>query len=124
MIEIKLNNGFFKESHTLVLYDSIENLPIHLFSKMQKYQMIENGIGKNIGDLDTRLKSTIDYLKHDKNDKAIKELSNLRMLFYNSLQEVDPSHLSFCCMVQSIDGQPVVDYSEEYLERMRKRISE
>jgi hypothetical protein len=91
---------------------------------MQKYQLIENGIGSNIGEFDRHFKSTIDFLKHDNRDKAIKELSNLRHLFYHSLNEVDPSHMSFCCMVHSIDGKEIIDYSDESLKKMCKRLSD
>ena len=124
MIELQLGKGIFKKSHKVLLYDSIENLPVYLFSKMQKYQMIENGIGKNIAEFDTHLKTTIEYLTHDKKEQAIQELTNMRHLFWHSLNEVDPSHLSFCCMVHSIDGQIVTDYSEPQLEKMRKQLSD
>ncbi len=121
MIEITLKKHLLAKRHVVTLYDSIENLPIHLFSKMQKYQIIENGIGSNIGEFDRHFEATIDFLKHDKKDKAIKELSNLRHLFFHSLNEVDPSHMSFCCMVHSIDGTEITDYSEASLEKLCKR---
>ena len=123
MITIKLKKHLLSKSHTVVLYDSIDNLPIHLFSKMQKYQLIENGIGSNISEFDKHFEDTIDYLNHDKKDKAIKELRNLRHLFFHSLNEINPSHLSFCCMVYSIDGKQIVDYSEESLKRLCKQLS-
>lgn len=123
MIIIELKKHLLAKRHSVTLYDSIENLPIYLFSKMQKYQMIENGIGNNIGEFDKHFEATIDFLKHDKKDKAIKELSNIRHLFFHSLNEVDPSHMAFCCMVHSINGEEIKDYSEESLEKIRKRLS-
>ena len=122
MITIKLWKGI--KRHIVVLYDSIENMPIFLFSRMQKYQMIENNIGSNIGDFDKHFEATIEFLKHDKTDKAIRELANLRHLFWHGLNEVDPSHLSFCCMVHSINGEEIQDYSEDALEKMRKKLSD
>ena len=124
MIKLTIRRHILAKKHIVELYDSIENLPIYLFSKMQKYQMIESGIGSNIGEFDKHFESAIEFLKHDKKDKAIKELANIRHLFYHSLNEVDPSHLSFCCMVYSIDGKIIKDYSEESLEKIRKRLSD
>ena len=106
-----------------MIYDSIENLPMVQFSKMQKYQMIESGIGSNIAEFDKHLDKTTQFLKHDEMNKAIQELKNLRHLFYHCLNEVDPSHLAFCCQIHSIDGEIITDYSEGALEIMRKRLS-
>ena len=124
MIEIKTKRHLLAKTHVVILYDSIENLPMDQFSKMQKYQMIESGIGKNISEFDKRLESATEFLKHDKKDKAIGELKNLRHLFYHILNEVDPSQMSFCCMIHSIDGVQIMDYSEASLESMRKRLSD
>ena len=87
MIKLTVKRHILAKKHTVKLYDSIENLPIYLFSKMQKYQMIENGIGSIIGDFDKHFESAIEFLKHDKKDKAIKELANIRHLFYHSLKD-------------------------------------
>ena len=122
MIEVKIKKGL--RTHKISLYDSIENMPIVLFSKMQKYQMVESGIGANIGDFDNHFENVIEFLKHDKKDKAIKELGNIRHLFWHSLNEVDPSHLSFCCLVHSINGAEITDYSESSLEKIREKLSE
>lgn len=124
MITIDIKRHLFAKKHSVVLYDSIHNLPIDQFSKMQKYQLIESGIGKDVTGLDKHLESTIEFLKHDKKDKAIKELSNMRHLFHHILNEVDPSQLSFCCTVFSIDGNEVGDYSEESLVKMREQLSD
>lgn len=115
---------YVTKPHTVILYDSIENLPMDQFSKMQKYQMIESGIGKDLAGFDKHLESTAEYLKHDKKDKAIGELKNLRHLFWNILNEVDPSQLSFCCMVFSIDGIEIMDYSETSLLIIRNKLSD
>lgn len=124
MITIELKKHLLTKRHTVILYDSIENLPMDQFSKMQKYQMIESGIGKNISEFDRHLEATAQYLKHDKTDKAIAELKNLRQLFWHTLNEIDPSQLSFCCMIHSIDGKEITDYSDGALDIMRKQLSD
>lgn len=115
---------YVTKPHTVVLYDSIENLPMDQFSKMQKYQMIESGIGKDLSGFDKHFESATEYLKHDKKDKAIGELKNIRHLFWHVLNEIDPSQLSFCCMVFSIDGIEITDYSESSLLIMREKLSD
>ena len=122
MNEITIRKGLRK--HTINLYDSIENLPIILFSKVQKYQLIEQGIGSNIADFDKHFETAIEFLKHDKKDKVIKELSNIRHLFWHSLNEVNPSHLAFCCFVKSINGKEITDYSENSLIKIKEKLSD
>lgn len=122
MSDITIRKGLKK--HVISLYDGIENLPIVLFSKIQKFQLIENGIGNTIGDFDKHFEQIIDFLKHDKKDKAIKELSNTRHLFWHSLNEVNPSHLGFCCLIKSINGKEIKDYSDRSLEKIKDKLSE
>ena len=124
MIEIEIKDHPLAKTHKIVLYDSIENMPIVLFSKMQKYQMVESGIGATIGDFDHHFETVIEFLKHDKKEKAIKELGNIRHLFWHSLNEVNPSHLAFCCLVKSINGEEIKDYSESSLEKIKEKLSE
>lgn len=124
MIEITLKKHLLAKRHSVILYESIENLPAVQFSKMQKYQMIESGIGSNISEFDRHLDKVAKFLKHDEKNKAIEELKNLRHLFFHCLNEVDPSHLAFCCQVHSIDGEMITDFSEGSLETMRKRLSD
>lgn len=121
MTDIKIWKGL--KRHVIELYDSIENLPIVLFSKMQKYQLIEQGIGSTISDFDKHFEMVIDFLKHDKKDKAIKELTNIRHLFWHTMNEVNPAHLGFCCFVKSINGKDIVDYSENSLIKIREKLS-
>ena len=122
MNDITIRKGL--KRHTISLYDSIENLPIVLFSKVQKYQLIEQGIGSTIADFDKHFEIIIEFLKHDKKDKAIKELINVRHLFWHSLSEVNPEHLGFCCFVQSINGKEITDYSENSLVRIKEKLTD
>ena len=122
MNDVTIRKGLRK--HTIRLYDSIANLPIVLFSKIQKYQLIEQGIGSTIGDFDKHFEQAINFLKHDEKDKTVKELSNIRHLFWHGLNEVNPSHLGFCCLVQSINGKEITDYSDKSLEEIKKKLSD
>lgn len=86
--------------------------------------MIERGIGSNLAEFDVRLEKASEFIKHDEKNKTIQELKNMRQLFWHILNEVDPSHLAFCCQIHSIDGEIITDYSEQSLEDMRKRLSD
>ena len=37
---------------------------------------------------------------------------------------MDPSQLAFCCMVHSINGEEIKDYSESSMEKIQARLSE
>ncbi len=122
MNDITIRKGL--KRHTIRLYDSIENLPITLFSKVQKYQLVEQGIGSTIADFDRHFEMIVEFMKHDKKDKAIKELINVRHLFWHSLNEVNPAHLGFCCFVNSINGKEITDYSENSLGKIKEKLSD
>jgi len=60
----------------------------------------------------------------DNKEKILKEIENLRILIFNIISEVNPSHMAFACLVAEIDGEETEDLSEEGIRRTLKRLNE
>lgn len=121
MIDITLRKGLKKT--VVKLYDNIDQLPIERFNKANKYWMLHDNIGSSIGDFDEKHYSKLVLLAGEK-VKCLAELSNLRIMVYNIMNEINVEHLSFACLVHSINGQEQTDLSEEALNVVLKRMSD
>lgn len=113
MKEIKLKR------QTLLLYDDIDQLPIEVFNKVNKYWMLHDNIGSSFEDIDGTHLSKL-FLLVNNPEKLKKEIENLRILIYNVINEVNPRHLAFAALIHSIDGKEITDRSDEGLRRTLK----
>ena len=116
MIEIKF------KSTTLELYDNIDQLPIERFNKANKYWMLHDQIGSSIEDFDKNHFAKLRLL-YDNKDKFLKELDNFRILVYNIMNEINVEHLSFGCLIFSINNREITDFSESSLKRLLNELS-
>jgi hypothetical protein len=125
MREVEINRGFkglFRKTK-IVLHDDIDQLTIDRFNKINKYWMLNDNIGSTFQDIDTNHISKL-ILITDNKDKLIKELENLRILVYNVINEVNPNHMAFACLVASIDGEENNDLSETGIKKTLKQLSD
>lgn len=99
----------------LLLYDSIDELPIVNFQKYNKYLLIDSGVGSDIDDIDRHIVKIAKYIKSDRN-LALRELQNMRQNFYMIASAVSPKHLAFAALIHSIDGEIVTDLSDTNLQ--------
>ena len=121
MIELSWRRGIAK--HTVKLYDDIDQLPVERFNKANKYWMLHDNIGSSISDFDTNHFNKLALLAGDK-EKCIAELNNFRILVYNIQNEVNVEHLSFGCLIHSINDKEVTDLSEGALKTVLKDLSD
>ena len=116
MKEIKLKR------QTILLYDDIDQLPIEVFNKVNKYWMLHDSLGSSFEDIDgNHLAKLFLLLKNP--DKLKHELENLRILVYNIINEINPRHMAFAALVHSIDGKEITDRSDEGLRRTLKMLA-
>ena len=87
--------------HSVMLYDSIDELPIKRFHVYNRYLLVDAGVGSDISDFD-----------------AGKELDNLRQNVYLVLSQQNVKHLSLACLVKQIDGVRYDDLSQEGLQKV------
>lgn len=111
-------------THTVEMYDSIDELPVVRFHKYQKMLMLDAGIGADIAALDKRLETARRFLVAGKNEDAEKELNNLRQCVFFIQNELSPAHRAFAALVKSIDGREYNDLSDAGITATLKAIND
>lgn len=111
-------------THTVEIYDSIEQLPMRRFHKYNKMLLIDAGIGSDLADFDNHLAKIGAYLKSEHPELAQTELENMRQNVYFIQSGVSPRHLSFAALVASIDGTRCDDLSDEALQAVVDRLAD
>lgn len=101
--------------HKVVIYDSIDELPMVRFHKYGKMLLVDSGVGSDINDFDAHIERATRYIRNGDLENGAKELENLRQCVYLILSEQSVRDLSFACLVKEIDGRPTDDLSEEGL---------
>ena len=104
--------------HKVRLFDSIDELPIVRFHKYNRFLLVDAGIGSDISDYDAHVERVIAYVSKGDIDNFKKEFENLRQNLFLIMAECSPKFLSFACLVESIDGQPQTDLSQEGLQKV------
>lgn len=108
----------------VVLYSSIKEMPVDLAKKFQRQLLQDLGIGNTIEDVDDHLARLMQYVSQDKKTETIEELKNLRFNLFTQLSEWSFKSLAFGCLIQSVNDQPVLDYSEDGLQVLISKLSE
>ena len=110
--------------HTVKMYDAIDELPIVRFHKYQKLLLIDAGVGSDIMAFDQRTEKIRRYLMEGKNDKAQKELENLRQAVFLIQQEISPKHRAFAVLIAKMDGRECNDLSDDALIRLTQELND
>lgn len=112
-----------KGSHTVVIYDDPECLPADNYYKLNKYLLLDNSIGSSIEDFTVKhLNILYTLINNDKKAEAITQINNLRQLFFMTINEINVAQMAFACLVHSINGVKVEDYSESGLKEISHRV--
>lgn len=104
------------------IYSEAHEVPIANHHLMYKYALYASGIG-SVNDIGKRFNRLLTYLQKEDTTSAIEETNNLMGAYYLALQGIDPDNLSLCCLIHSINGVVVNDYSQENLIEMDKILS-
>lgn len=113
MVTVKIGD------HKVRLYDAIDELPIARFHRYQRSLLVDAGVGSDISAFDQRIERARRFLMAGDNEKASRELDNLRQSVFLIQNEVDTKLLSFAALVAEIDGVACEDLSDEGLARIR-----
>lgn len=103
--------------HKVLLHDDIDQMTINQFNKVNKYWTLSDDLGDDFADIDRTHIARLMIIAGDK-AKVMKEVQNLRILINNIINEVHPDQLAFAALIHSIDGIPVIDYSEDNLKKL------
>ena len=104
--------------HSVVMFDSIEDLPISRYHKYNKMLLIDSGLGSDLTDVDAHIEKTVAFIKIDDKDSAIKEMLNMRKAIYFVQMALSPKHLAFAALVKSVDGKECDDLSDDGLKKV------
>lgn len=105
--------------HKVRMYDAIDELPIARFHRYQRSLLVDAGVGSDISAFDQRIERARRFLMAGDNEKAGRELDNLRQAVFLIQNEVDTKLLSFAALVAEIDGVACEDLSDEGLAKIR-----
>lgn len=104
--------------HNVVLYDSIDELPMLRFHKYNKMLLVDAGVGSDLADFDKHIEKAIRYAHSKTPQLAAVELENMRQNVYFIQSEISPRYLAFAVLVKSIDGNPCNDLSDDGLQKI------
>ena len=118
MKEVKLGK------HKVVLYNSIEELPIVRFHKYNKMLLVDAGLGSDLGAIDGHIERAVRFIRNDQRNEAAAEMDNIRQTVFMIMQGMSPKHLSFATLVSEIDGKPCTDLSDDGLQKVLEILSD
>lgn len=102
--------------NTIVLYGNAKECPIKRYKELQKYQLLETGIGSSIEDIGTHFSKLHGFIAQGKTQEALKEAENLHYNHYAILHQENFTTYSFACLIHSINGIVCDDLSEDGLK--------
>lgn len=117
MKSVSINGNLVK------LYDSIDELPISQFQNYQRYLLIDSGIGSDVNDIAAHINTIRKLVKSKQEEKADRELINLMQNIVFCVKESNPKLYSFCCLIHSINGKELNDFSQDNLNLTIKQLS-
>ena len=111
-------------THKVVMYDSIEELPIVRFQKYNKMLMLDAGLGSDVTALDGHLARVSEYIKAGDLTNAAGEIDNLRQSLFNVQNGLTPRFMSLIPLMAEVDGEPLTDLSDENIQAVYDRLKD
>lgn len=111
-------------THTVVIYDAIEELTIKRFHKYNKMLLVDAGIGSTLADFDAHIQKAMVYARSKTPELAVTELENMRQNVYMIQSALSPRHLAFAALVKTIDGEPCEDLTDEGLQKIVEKFTD
>ena len=117
MRTITLTQYFGTKKTEVKLFESIKELPAHLFNEFNKYMLQSGYIGSSMKDVNAHFHKFDLFLAKEKYGDLMTERQNLHLNFYAILNGFNLKHLGFGCFVHSIGGRKLEDHSEGNLKK-------
>lgn len=94
-----------KGGHKVEIYDTAERMTMKRYQRFNKFLMIDNEVGSDFADFNSRLAKSIAFLKKGMRDEGVAELENWRQMVYNAFTEYSPKGMALAILVHSINGE-------------------
>ena len=117
MKTISLNNNIIE------VYDSIETAPVTNYMQMNRFALIDSGIGSDIHAIDGHISLIRQYLSKEDIKNADKELLNMRQSYAFLFENLSPKMLSFVAMIKTVNGKKVEVADEEQARALIAKLS-
>lgn len=105
------------------IYDSVDEMPMERFHVMNKYLIIESGIGSSFQDFHSHLSLIKAFVEVNDKESAYTELENLSLSLNFGLNGENFSGMAFCATIKTINGKEIHDISDEGLKRTLQMIN-
>ena len=99
-------------------YSDASLMPILKFKDFQKYCLLESGLGSSFGDIQSKLEKLAMFVNKDLKGDSIQEINNIREACFYNLNGVNLKHLSFACLIESINGEAVKNTKSDLEEAL------
>jgi hypothetical protein len=106
------------------IHESQKQLPINRYTDFQKYLLQDSGIGSTIADIDKHFKLLDTFLGAGSLEDAMRERHNLHIGLYLQINKINIEHISFACLIHSINGKRLEDFSETHLIQVCRELGE
>lgn len=107
----------------LSMYDSLDELPIINFREYNRFVLIDAGIGSTVQSFDNHLATVAKLIQANRSKEAVKELLNTRQNVALVVSGTNLKMLSFVPWIHSINGERVIDLSQENGQLILNRLS-
>lgn len=110
--------------HKVLIYKAAEEMPIKRYTKFQKYNVLESGVGSDIEAIGGHFGKLFEYLGFNMSKESLQEAKNLYYNYYLILEEISIPGMAFACLVYSIDGELITDLSDDNCKVIVDKLSE
>jgi hypothetical protein len=109
--------------HKIEFFESIDLMPFDRFNSFNKFIMLDAELGSDVIAFDRKISKTFEFLNKDMSKNAIDELYNLRIVYHNIMEMNNNKGLAFACLIRSIDGEPMKNYTIENLRLVLDKLN-
>jgi len=105
-------------TYKVEFFEAIDEMPITRYWEFNKYLLIESGIGSTPEDIDRNIDKVATYINAKDKENALKQIMLLKQNLYFAMNGQSPEFMSFLCLINSINKEPLIDLSPDNLSRV------
>lgn len=117
MIKLTKTNLQTGEDVIIQFYDSVETLPIKRYQLLQKYSLIDGGIGSTFEDILRHFQKFDNFIEVKDMDSLLIERENLMMNFSFILDEKSTATYMLATMIKSVNNQ-TTEVNDENIDEL------
>jgi hypothetical protein len=102
---------------TIAFYDTVDTLPIKRYQLLQKYSLIDGGIGSTFEDVLRHFQKFDNFIEAGDLESISIERENLLMNFTFMLDEKSTATYTLATMVKSVNGE-IFDVTDETIDEL------